>query len=284
MKKLRVQTSGSRLLDSVVAASRPAALFGGLIWSNIRPSLALRGGRIGTLDPTQDFRPAVLAIVLVALLLGGCAHHTAAIDEASTLPDTSAVVIEPAVPDTAGSLWTTQQGSLFYDNKARTVGDIVTVAIFEKASASKEAKTSTSRSSSIEASIPNLLGLEAQLAKLNSDIDLNKLLGAEFDNDFDGEGKTSRKEDLVATLTTQVVGVLPNGNLRIAGGKTVTVNNEQQIVKLTGVVRPADISARNVVDSKNVLDARIAYTGKGAISDNQSPGWLMRFINNVWPF
>ncbi len=225
----------------------------------------------------------MIGLALAALLLGGCAHHGASIDQAATLPDSSAVVIEPAVPNTTGSLWTTQQGSLFYDNKARTVGDIVTVAITEKASASKEAKTSTGRSSSIEASLPNLLGLEAQLASLNKDLNLSKLLSAEFENAVEGEGKTSRKEDMVATLTTQVVGVLPNGNLRIAGGKTVTVNNEQQIVKLTGVVRPADISARNVVDSKNVLDARIAYTGKGAISDKQKPGWLMRVIDNVWP-
>jgi flagellar L-ring protein precursor FlgH len=93
-----------------------------------------------------------------------------------------------------------------------------------------------------------------------------------------------RKEDLVATLSTRVVEVLPNGNLCSEGGKTVTVNNEDQIIRLAGIVRPADISYNNFVDSKYILDARISYTGKGVISDKQKPGWLVRVLDNVWPF
>jgi flagellar L-ring protein precursor FlgH len=192
--------------------------------------------------------------------------------------------MEPAIPASPGSLWTQQRGSLFYDTKGRNVGDIVTVAIYEKASASKEAKTSTNRSSSVSASLSKLLGLEKNIGTINSAIDPTALLDASFDNDFEGEGKTSRKEDLVATLTTQIVEVYPNGNLRITGAKTVTVNSEKQIVKLTGIVRPSDISARNVVDSQSILDARIAYTGKGVVSDKQQQGWLMRVVDNVWPF
>jgi flagellar L-ring protein precursor FlgH len=88
----------------------------------------------------------------------------------------------------------------------------------------------------------------------------------------------------VATLTAQVTEVLPNGNLVINGSKTVTVNREQQLIRLSGIVRQADISPHNIVDSKNILDARIAYTGKGVISDKQGQGWLVRILDNVWPF
>ena len=223
-------------------------------------------------------------IILTAFLLNGCALHENHFEESEPLPDASSVVIAPATPTTPGSLWTQQRGSLFYDTKGRNVGDIVTVAIYEKASASKEAKTSTGRSSSVSASLSKLLGLEKNIGTINSAIDPTAMLDASFENDFEGEGKTSRKEDLVATLTTQIVEVYPNGNLRITGAKTVTVNREKQIVKLTGIVRPSDISAQNIVDSQNILDARIAYTGKGVISDKQQQGWLMRVVDNVWPF
>jgi flagellar L-ring protein precursor FlgH len=81
-----------------------------------------------------------------------------------------------------------------------------------------------------------------------------------------------------------VVEVFPNGNLRIEGGKTITVNREEQIIVLTGIVRPNDISSQNIINSKYVLDAKIAYTGKGVISDKQGPGWMTRILDNVWPF
>lgn len=222
--------------------------------------------------------------VLIGLSLSGCAMHDRYLEAAEPLPDASSVTIAPATPTSPGSLWTQQRGSLFYDTKGRNLGDIVTVAIYEKASASKEASTSTGRSSSVSASLSKLLGIEKNIGTINSAIDPTAMLDASFDNDFQGAGKTSRKEDLVATLTTQVVEVYPNGNLRITGAKTVTVNSEKQIVKLTGIVRPSDISAQNVIDSQNILDARIAYTGKGVVSDKQQQGWLMRVVDNVWPF
>ncbi len=217
-------------------------------------------------------------------LFSGCAYQPPAVMNIDPLDQGTPVVIATPRPTTPGSLWTDQQGGLFYDIKARNVGDIVTVAIFEAASASKEAKTSTGRSSSASADLSKLFGLEKNIGTINSAIDPTALLSAEYENDFEGSGKTSRKEDLVATLTSQVVEVLPNGNLRIEGSKQVTVNNERQIIKLAGVVRQPDVSARNVVDSKNILDARITYTGKGVISDKQKQGWMVRILDNIWPF
>jgi flagellar L-ring protein precursor FlgH len=190
----------------------------------------------------------------------------------------------PMVPTTAGSLWTESQGGLFYDHKARNVGDIVTVAIYEQASASKEASTATGRDSSASADITKFFGLETNLTNLNSAIDPTNLIDVGYTNNFSGTGKTSRKEDLIATLTTRVVEVFPNGNLRIAGGKTVTVNNEDQIIRLAGIIRQEDISPTNVVDSQYILDANIEYTGNGVISDKQKPGWMVRILDNVWPF
>ncbi|PLX84474.1 MAG: flagellar biosynthesis protein FlgH [Desulfuromonas sp.] len=221
---------------------------------------------------------------LLLLPLCGCALHGEARHEQVLPPTITEVVIEPPTPTTAGSLWTEGRGGLFYDLKARRVGDILTVAIFEQASASKEAKTSAGRKSTAKAGLANFFGLEKNLATLNGAIDPTSLIDTSYENDFEGSGRTSRKEDLVATLSTQVVEVLPNGNLRIEGKKTVTVNNEEQIVKLSGLIRQADISSSNVVNSQSILDARIAYTGKGVLSDKQKQGWLVRLLDHTWPF
>ena len=189
-------------------------------------------------------------------------------------------------PREAGSLWQGGHGSIFSDRKARSIGDIVTVIISEQASASKEATTSTSRTSNMSASISNFFGLENDKywASAHNPIDIENLVNADFSNGFDGNGTTSRNEELTAYLTTQVVGMYPNGQLKIRGGKEVMVNNEVQIIYLTGIIRPVDITAANTVNSSKILNARISYTAKATLSDKQRPGWAMRMLDYVWPF
>jgi flagellar L-ring protein precursor FlgH len=222
-------------------------------------------------------------ILFFATSLTSCAQHQ---DQIINIPEPLEEIQTDATKSSSeGSLWPGEQHSLYADHKARTTGDIVTVTIAEKASASKEASTDSDRSSSLSASIPNFLGIEnSDLMASNPNIDLAALLKADFANSSKGAGKTVRKEDLVASLTTQVIQVYPNGNLKIRGGKEVRVNNETQVIYLTGIIRPVDIMANNTIDSKNVLNARISYTGKGAISDKQNPGWMTRTIDNIWPF
>ncbi len=220
-------------------------------------------------------------LIGLTLLMSACAHH----DQIQPLPDPAraSAVTPPPPPTTAGSLWNERQGGLFYDQKGRFVGDIITVAIQESASASKEATTATGRTSTMSAGITQLLGLERTIQKA-TDLDPSTLVNASTTNNFSGTGATTRSENLTTTLTTQIIEILPNGNLRIEGGKTVRVNNETQIVLLTGVVRPQDVSASNIVNSNNVLDARIDYTGKGTVSDKQKPGWAVRLLDALSPF
>jgi flagellar L-ring protein FlgH len=222
--------------------------------------------------------------VFALLLLSACARSN---DQVVKIPEPLEEGKDPIVAErTAGSLYSSANSSMFSDHKARNVGDILTVLISEAASASKEAKTSTGRTSNMSASIPNLFGLENTDAVVNSDpkVDLSNLVKADFSNSFEGNGSTSRKGVLTASLTTQVIGMYPNGNLKIRGGKEVTVNSEVQIIYLTGIVRPVDITAANTIPSTKILNARISYTGNGSISDTQQPGWLMRTLDNVWPF
>ena len=162
----------------------------------------------------------------------------------------------------------------------------MTVTISESASASKEATTTSGRSSSASAGISSFFGLENSpfLTDQHQAIDPENLISADFDNSFSGNGSTSREDSLTASLTTQVIQTYPNGQLKIRGGKEVTVNNEIQTIYLTGIIRSSDISNENTIGSDKVLNARISYTGQGAVSDNQKPGWAMRIINNLWPF
>jgi flagellar L-ring protein precursor FlgH len=222
----------------------------------------------------------IFFLVLVAGLLG-CAIERTDIKTAGYEDPQP----KPVADYSSGSIYQSSSANLTDDLKARRRGDIVTIVISETASASKQAKTDTSRNTDISAGISNFMGLEqtAFVAKYLGG-DSSKLLGANNASKFAGSGSTSRQENLNATITARVVDVLPNGNLLIEGRRNIRVNEEDQIIVLEGTVRSRDIAPDNTVNSIYVADARISYSGRGIISDRQSPGWLMNIIEKVWPF
>ncbi|GFE59505.1 flagellar basal body L-ring protein FlgH [Geobacter sp. AOG2] len=217
--------------------------------------------------------------LFLVLLCAGCATQktevrTASLDEQ----------IQKAPLDySSGSIWQAASRSVTEDFKAYRRGDIITIVISETASASKQASTSTGRSTSINAGMPNFLGLE-KAGILKNNMDLSQLINANVDSKYAGSGSTSRQENLTATISAKVIDVLANGNLLIEGRRNIKVNNEDQEIILTGTVRTRDISTDNTVNSIFVADAKISYAGRGIISDRQSPGWLMNIIDKVWPF
>jgi len=223
---------------------------------------------------------AAYLIVVASALLCGCVTQTVDVKT----PTFDQQLPRPQVDYSGGSIWQASSIGLTEDLKARRKGDIVTIVITETASASKEAKTDTSRDSTINAGIPNFMGLEQAGIIKNNFADLSKLINANVASTYKGAGSTSRKESLNATISAKVIEVLPNSNLLIEGRRNVKVNNEDQIIIIEGTVRPSDIGVDNVVNSIYVADARISYAGKGIISDRQKPGWLMNIVDKVWPF
>ena len=189
----------------------------------------------------------------------------------------------PQVSYANGSIWQASSVSPMDDFKARNRGDIVTVVIVEEASASKQASTGTKREVGVSASIPNFFGLESTTF-LQEKLDLNSLIKANTSSDFGGSGTTTRKDMLNATISARVMDILPNGDLRIEGSRSVKVNNEEQIIVLKGTVRPRDINQENMISSAQIADARISYSGNGIINDRQQPGWFFNFFDKVWPF
>jgi len=194
------------------------------------------------------------------------------------------------------SLFTNGSGmnGLFLDTKARTAGDIVTVKIEESSKATNKANTKTARDSSLSAGIEALMGIEdwwedKVLRWLGSNMPKVNPFGSasvkgSMSSDFEGDGSTTRSGDLTAYITCRVTDVLPNGNLRIIGTREVMVNHENQVIILSGVIRPRDIGDDNIIKSIYVSDAKIAYSGSGVIDDRQRPGWMANFLNTVWPF
>lgn len=192
---------------------------------------------------------------------------------------------EPIHKDTTGeessdgSLWSEDrpQSFLFNDFKAGRVGDVVTVRIVENSKGNKNASTKTEKDSSVSASISALLGIPSNTLA-------NTTVGAESSEKHDGSGSTSRSSQLTAVIAAKVIDVLPNGNLFIDGKREVIVNNETQILSLSGIIRPEDIGSNNTVLSTYIADAKITYTGSGVVADKQRVGWLVRLIDLVWPF
>jgi flagellar L-ring protein precursor FlgH len=185
-----------------------------------------------------------------------------------------------------GSLWTDAGSTkLFGDMRASEIGDLVTVRISEKPTGKLSAKTETSRDSSVDAGIDDLLGyMKALQAKNPPNFDRKSMFKASFKPSFVGEGKNNRQGEVEAYVTARVVQVLPNGHLRILGKQEIRVNNETQYIALSGIIRPEDIDTNNEIQSAYIADARIAYSGKGVIADKQRPGWLTRVLDNAWPF
>lgn len=190
---------------------------------------------------------------------------------------------------TPGSLWpgASSRNRFFSDFRARDVGDIITVVIVDKTTASGEATTETGGTSSNDYSVSALGGMPLDLGISNF-----MGLGNSFDpnfgggrvNSFSGTGTTERSAQIKATLAVRVLQVLSNGNLYVEGAKETTINKERQYVVISGIVRPEDITAQNTISSDSISDLMVELSGEGVISGKQNPGWLTSILDSVWPF
>lgn len=227
----------------------------------------------------------------LCVMMWGCSGLTSSSPHASASPPHQAAVTQlpPADQDQGpsdGSLWDSRShfSEIFINAKARRIGDLVTIKIVESASATNKAGTSTDRSSSISAGISNFFNAELDHASDSPFFNPFGSVKGSIGSEFEGTGSTQRSGALTAYMTARVVDILPNGNLFIEGNREVRVNAENQLITLTGIIRPRDISSDNVIQSTYIADARIGYSGKGVLNDRQKPGWLTRVFDKVWPF
>ncbi len=229
--------------------------------------------------PWGGWLPAVLL-----LALGGCTTVTTPgpgedADYAAVKPKPrkaadsadSGSLYNASAPDRSSS-----RLNLFEDDRARRVGDTLTVILDEETSAEKESTTETAREadSEFELSTP----VPTPVGDVASE-------SAESSTDFEGESEAEQSNRIDGSVTVTVAEVLPTGSLVVQGEKWLTLNQGQEFVRVRGIVRPEDIQPDNTVMSTKIANARIAYGGRGALADNNRPGWFTRFMQSpIWPF
>ena len=215
---------------------------------------------------------AALAASL-ALLLAGCASR--ALPPPPVADEVPPLARSANRGGLAGGVFNADTAlSLTSDSRAFRVGDVVTVTLQETTQASKKAGTTFSKGSTATVSPLTLAG-----KKLKTDFDLSA------NRDFTGDSASTQQNALTGAISVIVQEVLPNGLLRVAGEKSLTLNQGEEFVRLRGYLRAADIDADNQVSSLRIANARIAYSAQGTLADSNTPGWLTRFFVGPWmPF
>ncbi|BBM66254.1 flagellar basal body L-ring protein FlgH [Vibrio alfacsensis] len=215
--------------------------------------------------------------VIAVILLAGCAGRQEFIPPEPNAEEYAPPVLDYTLPDTkSGSLYRHQYTmTLFQDRRAYRVGDVLTVQLSEETSSSKKAGTQFGKNSTVDFAAPTIGNKTYNEFGVSLDGSRN----------FDGSASSSQGNKLQGAITVTVHEVLPNGVLRISGEKWLRLNQGDEFIRLTGIVRVDDISRSNQVSSQRIADARITYAGRGALADSNAAGWLTQFFNSPWiPF
>jgi flagellar L-ring protein precursor FlgH len=244
--------------------------------------------------------PRLLLALLAPALLAGCGNLQRLSEvgrppamtqpgdptqEASWRPLTMPMPAPQTAQPQANSLWRTGSRAFFKDQRAAQVGDILTVLVNISDTATLKNATSADRESNQSLGLPNLFGLETTaLPRLLTGADLNKLVGLGSSNGNTGSGELKRNETVTLKLAGVITQVLPNGNLVIAARQEVRVNSELRELAVSGVIRPQDIASDNTVRHDRMAEARIAYGGRGQLTDVQAPRWGQQVLDIVLPF
>jgi flagellar L-ring protein precursor FlgH len=239
------------------------------------------------------------ALAALALALAGCgaadrlanvgrAPQLSSIESPTAQPGYRPVQMPMPPPQTlashSNSLWRSGNRAFFRDQRAVRVGDIMTVRVRVTDRAQIQNQTRRQRTNSEQMGIPNLFGLENARFVSRVPIDPANLVNAESTANSEGRGTVNRSEQLVTNVAAVVTQTLPNGNLVIEGRQEVRVNFEVRELIVAGIVRPEDIEADNTIDSTKIAEARIAYGGRGQITDVQQPRYGQQVLDVLLPF
>jgi flagellar L-ring protein precursor FlgH len=222
-------------------------------------------------------RLASFGFAIALALAGGCGL----LAQQSEPPPPPLPAMAPAEAATPGAIFQSgQEIAWLEDVKARRVGDILTIRLQEATQASKTSSTQTKKDTSVDNLGPTLLGRPVTVN--GTPILQNSIDGQQ---QFQGTGASSQSNSLDGSISVTVIERQPNGNLVVQGEKWLTLNQGDEFIRITGIVRPADIATDNTVTSDKIGNARISYSGRGTLASANKAGWLARFFNSPWmPF
>ncbi len=183
------------------------------------------------------------------------------------------------------SLWRPGSRAFLKDQRASNVGDILTVIIEIADNAAINNTTTRSRTAGEDASASAFLGFESSISRIfPEEYDPTNLVDLDSDSVSEGSGEVNRNETINLRIAALITQVLPNGNLVVAGRQEVRVNYEKRELQVAGIIRPEDITSTNTIDYDQIAEARIAYGGRGHISDVQQPRYGQQVFDIIWPF
>ena len=184
------------------------------------------------------------------------------------------------------SLWQSGATGFFKDQRAKNVGDILTIDVnIANDMLEFESKTTRKRENKQAANLAKFFGYEAKLGNIFPDeVDPSSLIDYANTPEFSGDGKTTRKEKMAFKIAATIVQILPNGNYVVSGRQEIRANFENRELLITGIVRPADITSVNSVSYDKIAEARISYGGRGQITDYQQPPIGTQILDHVMPF
>ncbi len=218
------------------------------------------------------------------LWLGGCAQvpkpliDTPKPDDPNFAPTLPPPTAKPLMA--TGSLFDANSQDWFSDQRAKRVGDIIYIQLKERTSARNSANSSLSKSSNYN--LNPVVGLGGKNVNIGGE---SLQVGVSSAGDFAGQSGSKQSNSLQGSIAVHVVAVAPNGNLTVRGEKWLQLNQSKEFVRLSGIVRSADVGVDNQVQSSKVANARIDYGGTGPMAQAQVQGWLSRFFNHgLWPF
>lgn len=196
---------------------------------------------------------------------------------------------EPAQAAGANSLWRSGARSFFRDQRARRVGDVLTVQLTIDDRAALSNETSRSRESEDDLGVGGFFGLESKLDNFlpgdsKNPVDPDTLVQAQSGMNNRGQGAVRRSEDINVNVAALITQLLPNGNLVIQGRQEVRVNFEVREVIVAGIARPEDITPRNTIPHDKIAELRVAYGGRGQITDVQQPRYGSQVLDILLPY
>jgi flagellar L-ring protein precursor FlgH len=242
----------------------------------------------------------LLALLLAATALAGCnvpgrlseigrGPQLSEIENPTQAPNWRPVSMPMPAPREAGphanSLWRPGARAFFRDQRAAQVGDIVTVLVSIRDEAQLANSSTRSRNNLESLGLPAMLGLESSISRiLPNSVSASNLVSGNSASGSTGSGQIQRTETVTLRVAATVTQVLPNGNLVVGGRQEVRVNNELRDLGITGVIRPQDIQSDNTVRHDRMAEARIAYVGRGMLSDVQQPRYGQQLLDIILPF
>ena len=220
---------------------------------------------------------ALFLLVYVVFALTGCVKSNTVVNEY----EPPKVEEKKLVKQYTGSIY--QKGiqvNLFYDTTARQVGDIITIRLMESATALASSDTKAVKEQNVEMPPPTVAG--GDVTKDNKKVLENNVAAG---RDFQGSGESNKAHNFQAVITVSVVDVLPNNYLVVRGEKLLKLNQSEDFIRFSGIVRPQDIDATNSVESQKVANVRLSYSGEGDLSEANKMGTLAKFFQSeTYPY